>query len=256
MKDPELANRRIFLVASAQQRRRDIFAKWITQHISNVTIYAASDGKEADFKLRNNPPHVLVTDLDLPKLTGLELVAEVLRDKTLPDISIIIASDLPEREHFVDQIVTQKVQFLIDEKDEDKFVRCLTIGLNRIETSDAAEYSLRFMAPGEVLFEEGEQADNVYIIKRGILRAQARRDGQVVVLGDAVQGEFVGEMAHINHESRSATVVALEDCELIVIPIGTIDNVLFSKPVWAQALVRTLSKRLKKTNQTVIQNQT
>ncbi|MBL7688606.1 MAG: Crp/Fnr family transcriptional regulator, partial [Bdellovibrionaceae bacterium] len=63
--------------------------------------------------------------------------------------------------------------------------------------------------------------------------------------------EFVGEMAHINQEPRSASVKALEDCELIEIPNGSLDLVLFSKPAWAQALMRTLSRRLKRINETL-----
>jgi CRP/FNR family cyclic AMP-dependent transcriptional regulator len=44
-------------------------------------------------------------------------------------------------------------------------------------------------------------------------------------------------------------VKALSDCELIEIPIGTLDTVLFSKPAWARALMMTLSKRLKRSNE-------
>ena len=69
-----------------------------------------------------------------------------------------------------------------------------------------------------------------------------------VLLGTIRPGEFVGEMAHINNENRTATVRAISDCELIEIPNGTLDLVLFSKPVWARALVSTLSKRLKMSN--------
>lgn len=50
-----------------------------------------------------------------------------------------------------------------------------------------------------------------------------------------------------------ATVQAIGDCELIEIPMGTLDMVLFSKPAWSKALVATLSRRLKRSNQTRVQ---
>ncbi len=67
-------------------------------------------------------------------------------------------------------------------------------------------------------------------------------------LGIVETGEFVGEMAYINGEPRSATVKALDLCELIEIPVHLLDHVLFTKPAWAKALMKTLSKRVKAAN--------
>lgn len=75
------------------------------------------------------------------------------------------------------------------------------------------------------------------------------KNGQRVDLGKIKAGEFVGEMAHINKEPRSATVTAVTDCELIEIPFGSLDPILFSKPSWSKALFVTLSKRLKLTSE-------
>ena len=57
--------------------------------------------------------------------------------------------------------------------------------------------------------------------------------------------KFGARKIGINHEPRFATVTAAKDCELIEIPFGTLDIVLFTKPAWAKALVMTLSKRLR-----------
>jgi CRP-like cAMP-binding protein len=109
------------------------------------------------------------------------------------------------------------------------------------------------VAPNEFLFKEGEIAKHVFIVKRGRLRAMKGRGEKQITLGEIGAGEFVGEMAHINHEPRSASVQALEDCELIEIPFGSLDMVLFSRPAWSQALVLTLSKRLKSTNAALVE---
>lgn len=255
-KEPELISKRVFLIVSASESQRSLYAKWINEHISNSTIFMAVDGSEAHFKLNNRPPHVLITDWDLPKLTGQELVELILEDKALPDMSVIISSAAPDTEHFVDEVVTQKVQFLHERDSDWKFSRCLTQALNRLEKAAGMEYRLHFLNKDETLFREGGVPDYVYIVRKGKLQAQARRDSGITVLGDIQTGEFVGEMAHINHEARSATVVALENCELIAIPMGTLDLVLFSKPAWSQALVRTLSKRLKQTNEVLVEKST
>jgi CRP-like cAMP-binding protein len=55
-------------------------------------------------------------------------------------------------------------------------------------------------------------------------------------------------MAYINGEPRSANVKATKDCELVEIPIHLLDHVLFMKPAWAKALMKTLSRRIKNAN--------
>jgi CRP/FNR family transcriptional regulator, cyclic AMP receptor protein len=67
-------------------------------------------------------------------------------------------------------------------------------------------------------------------------------------LGEIASGEFVGEMGHFNHEPRSATVEAVTEVDLIEIPLESLENVIFTKPSWARALVKTLAQRLKRAN--------
>jgi CRP-like cAMP-binding protein len=55
-------------------------------------------------------------------------------------------------------------------------------------------------------------------------------------------------MAHITGDTRSADVEAVENSELVDIPVGTLDILLFSKPIWARALMKTLAQRLRATN--------
>ncbi|MGZ3771541.1 MAG: Crp/Fnr family transcriptional regulator, partial [Bdellovibrio sp.] len=69
-----------------------------------------------------------------------------------------------------------------------------------------------------------------------------------VMLGEIMPGEFVGEMGHFNHEPRSATVEAITEVELIAIPSGSLESVVFARPSWAKALVKTLSLRLRRAN--------
>ena len=51
--------------------------------------------------------------------------------------------------------------------------------------------------------------------------------------------------------ARSANVEALTDCELIEIPIGTLDRLLYRRPSWSKTLMLTLSKRLTQANEKI-----
>ena len=241
-------DKRLFLVVSGDEKHRALYTKWIETHISNASVSTAKDGQEALFRVENQPPAVIVTELDLAKINGLDLVHQILKKRTLSEISIIILSPLPDEEHFVTDVVKGRVQFLVDRMNEEKFNACLVKALNRVSRSKDLEFWLHFLTAGEVLFREGEKAESAFIVKKGKLFAYTGEDQNPTALGEVFPGEFVGEMAHINKEPRSATVKAIDDCELIEIPNDSLDLVLFSKPVWAQALMRTLSKRLKRSN--------
>lgn len=250
----ELEGKRVFLIACADAERRQKFSTLLQKKLSHTRIFQALDGSEALFKIDNSPPHVLIIDPVLPKLSGYDVVRQVLdRKQTHHELAIIIAGPQPEEEMFVEAIVNGTVHFLSACEDEVKFDICVTQALNHLTHTNPAEYTLHFLAPGEFLFKEGDVAKHVFIVKRGRLKAVTGDFPKEVTLGEIGAGEFVGEMAHINNEPRSASVQALDDCELIEIPNGALDMVLFSRPKWAQALVTTLAKRLKSSNQALAQ---
>jgi len=68
---------------------------------------------------------------------------------------------------------------------------------------------------GTTLFEAGEPADAVYFVVSGSLGAYSiDADGRRQFLGRIAAGESVGEMALISGKERSASVVALRDCDI------------------------------------------
>ncbi len=245
--------KRIFLIASSDEDRRTYFSEVIQRQISNATVFTAYDGTDALSKISNVMPHVLITDLTLPKLSGSDLIQHILNQKQTDDLSIIISSELPDQDHFADEVLQGKVQFLVDLKNEKKLNLCISKALNRLVDPDSSRYTLRFLAADQMLFSEGDEAESVFILRRGKLLAFKGAVNKPHTLGEIIAGEFVGEMAHINHDSRSASVVAVENSELIEIPNSILDSVLFSKPAWAQALMRCLSKRLKVSNEFRVQ---
>jgi CRP/FNR family cyclic AMP-dependent transcriptional regulator len=249
VKGSELEDKRLFVVAAGNTEKRVKYTTLIQEKFNNTTVFQAVDGSDAMFKIKNVAPHVLIIEPDLPKVTGYDVVRQILNDKQLPDFSIVMLSTPPESHVFVDDVISGKIQFMLKLDNDAELDFRIGKALNRMTHKEKTEYTLHFVAPQEYLFKEGEVAKNVFIVKRGRLRATKGGGANPVILGEIGVGEFVGEMAHLNHEPRSASVQALDDCELIEIPFGSLDMVLFSKPAWAHALVMTLSKRLKTSNE-------
>ena len=72
--------------------------------------------------------------------------------------------------------------------------------------------SARFAYPGQQLVTTGERGDAMFFISTGAV--EVRRRGAVHRLGS---GDFFGEMALLTGRRRSATVVALAYCQLLVL---------------------------------------
>lgn len=249
-----LEEKKIFLVASALEHRRKWIEDLINKHISKATIFIAPDGLMALGKLQNAPPHVVITEPELPKSSPYALVDATLKMRGAESTAIIVLGSLPAEGVYLDEIVTGKIRFSPAEENEVEFKSNLVKALNFSSHSNKADFYLRFLTPGDVLIRQGEKGEFVYFVKKGTLEAFRDVDGKTVTLGQIQIGEFVGEMSYINGEPRSASVRAVTDCELIEVPIGTFDQVLFKRPSWSKALMLTLSKRLKAANSEKIED--
>jgi CRP-like cAMP-binding protein len=102
-------------------------------------------------------------------------------------------------------------------------------------------------APGEVVFEEGEKGDAMYIVRTGELTIE--KHGKLMeTVGPA--GVF-GEMALIDGSARGATVRAKTDCEVTPINEKTFLFLVHETPFFAIAVMRTLANRLRRMNELV-----
>lgn len=242
----ELEHKRIFLVASSNDEELGHLSSVIEKNVKGSTIFTAKDGNEVLFKSENVTPHVVVLDCELSKLPAFDVVEQLLRRKE--KIAVILIMTVLDAEKFVDHIVTGQVQVLIRPTTEKTVLQNINRALNWITNGDMSEYRLRFINANEIFFKEGDIAQSVYLVKSGQMKAYKNKDDAEVFLGYIHPGEFVGEMAYLHGETRSANVVSVTDCELIEIPLNSFETVLFTKPSWSKALMKTLSNRLKLAN--------
>lgn len=239
--------KKVFLIAATSEAKRQAIEAAIRKQYAPVTIFQAVDGTDALHKALNVPPHAVVTELFLSRLSNSGIVDELLKNSKFAKTPIVIADPQPEQAHYLDALASGQVQFCESaDQDAGELLSCLARAFNRpVRGDDEMEYVLKHLASGERLLKEGDKADFVYIVKKGRLRAFR---GAGTTLGTIDAGEFVGEMAYINGEARTASVEAITECELIQIPVGTLDRVLYKRPAWSKLLMVTLSKRLKQAN--------
>lgn len=110
----------------------------------------------------------------------------------------------------------------------------------------AAELHTRHLETGDVLFHKGAGGDAIYIIRSGWVKIVTENSaGQELVLNHCGPGEVVGEMALIDHEPRSAGVIALSPVDVLQLKRDTFMQVLSRQPMLALDIMRNFSARLR-----------
>jgi CRP/FNR family transcriptional regulator, cyclic AMP receptor protein len=107
----------------------------------------------------------------------------------------------------------------------------------------AATRSLR---RGDVLFREGDQADELFVVERGRIAISNRSpDGRESLLALMEPGDLFGEMPLFDAEGRSAEARALEASKVIAVPYRPLRAVLESRPALLWDVVSLLARRLR-----------
>jgi serine/threonine-protein kinase len=102
----------------------------------------------------------------------------------------------------------------------------------------------RLYKDGEVIFEEGSEGREAYIVDEGTVEIAKEQDGERVVLGTIGKQNLFGEMAVIEHTTRMAAAVARGDTTVMVVrDHDFLDRYEYSDPVirsMLSSLVRNL----------------
>jgi CRP/FNR family transcriptional regulator, cyclic AMP receptor protein len=95
---------------------------------------------------------------------------------------------------------------------------------------------------GATIFARGTPGDVMYVVLDGELEIRTG-SGFVDAIGS---GDIVGEMALIDSEARSATVVAKSDCRLVPVDKKRFLFMVQETPFFALHVMRVLADRLRK----------
>jgi CRP-like cAMP-binding protein len=98
----------------------------------------------------------------------------------------------------------------------------------------------RSLAPGRLVFKEGEAADSLYILLSGSVKIFLNDEsGREMVLDTKKAGEYFGEMM-LDYRPRSASVMALDPAEFAVISRADFKGFLRRHPDAAEKVILNL----------------
>lgn len=99
---------------------------------------------------------------------------------------------------------------------------------------------------GEIVFQEGDTGDDLYVVLSGrVAVLKHNEDGQSALLAYRGPGDVLGEMGVMSRVPRSATLVAVEDSEMLHITGRNLLLLTDSVPGICRAMLRVLAERLR-----------
>ena len=107
-------------------------------------------------------------------------------------------------------------------------------------------------ARGTTIITAGGPTDSLYIVISGRLKVMMSDDeGREVILAILGSNEFFGEMSLVDDSPRSASVVAIEACELLSLAKRDFNKCLEDNFEMAMTVMRGLVKRLREADQKI-----
>jgi S1-C subfamily serine protease/rhodanese-related sulfurtransferase len=125
-----------------------------------------------------------------------------------------------------------------------------SVGLELYKNLSLGDIERRRFKQGEVIFKEGADAnDEAFVIHAGTVEIRRNFDGVERVVNRVGEGNPLGEMAVFRGGRRSASAVAAEDVELLVIKEERLEWLVRNRPQLALELLKGLSNLVVATDQ-------
>jgi CRP-like cAMP-binding protein len=105
------------------------------------------------------------------------------------------------------------------------------------------------LAPGQYLFNEGDPSTCLYIVKSGSLSVEVSSLSHSFELSTIKINEVVGELAFFDRKPRSASVVALEESEVVQVDYDALEKIYANVPDYLKSIMAGISHRLRRSNE-------
>jgi len=105
---------------------------------------------------------------------------------------------------------------------------------------------LRKIPRNTIILHAGDRTDNIYFVLTGLLKVQVSdEEGREVILSMLGPGELFGEMGVLDDHPRSATVLTVDQSDVVVMGKADFKQCLLENPDVSLFIMRNLTRRLR-----------
>lgn len=99
---------------------------------------------------------------------------------------------------------------------------------------------------GAIVVNEGDEGSSLFVIQTGSVKTfLSDENGKEVVLSTQGPGEYFGDLALFDNEPRSASVMTLEPCKVMIISKGHLREALIEDTEIGLSLLKGLARRVR-----------
>src|SRR5262245_11255648 len=122
--------------------------------------------------------------------------------------------------------------------------------LSEAELKQIAETAVTLRrARNQIIFDEGDSADFLLVLTKGRAKVVLVGDGAEEIILNLIEPfRVVGEIALLDRSTRSARLVALEDCQFIKVPVTSFDALRNSNRAFAAKIIANVTSTLRESN--------
>lgn len=175
-----------------------LLVKTVLERRAGCVVTLAEDGRTAIDRMTAERPDVVVTDIEMPGLSGLELLEELRR--THPGVPVIVMTAHVSVEYAVSALRAQADEFLTKPLDNARLVEAVT------RLAEEGRRRREEARPREVVLAIGAHPDDVEIGVGGLLSAHAQAGDEITIL-TLSRGARGGDADSRQHESLAAAEI-------------------------------------------------
>jgi CRP/FNR family cyclic AMP-dependent transcriptional regulator len=122
--------------------------------------------------------------------------------------------------------------------------------LSEAERGQIAETAVMLRrVKNQIIFDEGDSADFLLVLTKGRAKVVLVGDGAEEIILNLIEPfRVVGEIALLDRSTRSARLVALDDCQFIKLPVTSFDALRNSNQVFAAKIIANVTSTLRESN--------
>ncbi len=109
---------------------------------------------------------------------------------------------------------------------------------------------VRAFNKGEIIFAYGDPGEALFIVRRGSVQVYVEDcTGETIILGENLSGDVFGEISLLDGGPRTATAIATDESELLVMDRGDLLDLITRHPHAAMDLLSVMGRRLRSTDE-------
>lgn len=97
---------------------------------------------------------------------------------------------------------------------------------------------------GSIILSRGDTTSYLYVLMSGQVDAYIEEDDRRIIVNTISSGESFGELAMLAGEPRSANIIAVKDCEVLVLQQEHIYKYLAESSEFGRNIIQMLAKRV------------